>query len=83
MIYKLKLANNQFFGFWREKRTMLAFILTMPGKGSWDGKWSGEGKLYCETRSLEKQKELEWCEWMDDDGNDIDQHFAELADNEE
>lgn len=38
---------------------MLVFILTMPGVGSWNGKWSGEGKLYCKTRSLEKKRELE------------------------
>ncbi len=25
---------------------MIAFILTMPNRGSWNGKWSGEGNLY-------------------------------------
>ena len=38
---------------------MLVFILTMPGTGSWNGKWTGEGRLYCETRALDKQKELD------------------------
>ena len=30
----------------------LAFILTMPGCGSWNGKWSGEGKLYAITKKM-------------------------------
>lgn len=25
---------------------MIVFYLSMPGKGSWNGKWSGEGRLY-------------------------------------
>lgn len=30
----------------------IVFTLTMPGCGSWNGKWSGEGKLYAEVRKL-------------------------------
>lgn len=30
----------------------LAFILTMPGCGSWNGKWSGEGQLFAATRKV-------------------------------
>ena len=26
---------------------MIAFVLTMPNVGSWNGKWSGENQLYC------------------------------------
>lgn len=26
---------------------MKAFFLTMPGNNSWNGKWSGDGDLYC------------------------------------
>lgn len=29
---------------------MIAFILSMPGKGSWNNQWSGEDKLYVEFR---------------------------------
>lgn len=29
---------------------MIVFELTMPGVGSWNGKWSGAGKLYIRTR---------------------------------
>jgi hypothetical protein len=34
----------------------LAFILTMPGCPSWNGKWSGEGRLYCIVRSFSTNK---------------------------
>jgi hypothetical protein len=42
-----------------------AFILTMPGSPSWNGKWSGDGQLYAritKTRSkkiYDKLKDLE------------------------
>ena len=29
---------------------MKAFILTMPNAASWNGKWSGEGRLYAKVR---------------------------------
>lgn len=32
----------------------LAFILTMPNVGSWNGKWSGEGNLYAITRQANR-----------------------------
>ena len=35
---------------------MLAFTLTMPGVGSWNGRWTGEGDLYCKVVSLPKGK---------------------------
>lgn len=31
------------------------FKLTMPGRASWDGKWSGEGKNYTLTRELDHE----------------------------
>jgi hypothetical protein len=31
----------------------IEFKLAMPGRGSWDGKWSGEGKNYTLTRVVE------------------------------
>lgn len=36
---------------------MLLFTLTMPNVGSWNGKWSGDGKLYCRSRKLSKDLE--------------------------
>lgn len=42
--------------------------------------FSNAGGLEIYEKNYET-KELEWCEWMDDDGNDIDQHFEELAQN--
>ena len=48
---------------------LIAFTLTMPGKGSWDGRWSGEGDLYCLIRSFrgkekeEQAKELDGQSW--------------------
>lgn len=32
--------------------TSVAFILSMPGRNSWDGRWSGEGTLYCIVRKF-------------------------------
>ena len=29
---------------------MISFELSMPNKGSWDGKWSREGQLFVRTR---------------------------------
>lgn len=31
---------------------ILSFTLSMPNNNAWDGKWSGEGKLYAVTRSF-------------------------------
>ena len=36
----------------RKRQVHVAFILTMPGVGSWNGKWSGEGDLYAIVRSF-------------------------------
>ena len=36
---------------------MIAFSLSMPNAGSWNGKWSGEGRLYAKIRKLDKAKE--------------------------
>lgn len=35
---------------------ILAFELSMPSVGSWNGKWSGEENLYIKFRTLHKQK---------------------------
>lgn len=34
----------------------LAFFLSMPGCPSWNGKWSGEGRLYCIVRRFGSKK---------------------------
>ncbi len=36
-------------------KSQVAFILTMPNNNSWNGKWSGEGKLYVKVRKLGKK----------------------------
>ena len=33
-------------------RYVLQFTLTMPGVNSWDGKWSGQSKLFAVTRTV-------------------------------
>lgn len=33
-----------------EKGKMIIFELTMPGCGSWNGKWSGECRLYAKSK---------------------------------
>ena len=30
-----------------EKKTKVLFTLTFPGVNTWNGRWTGEGKLYC------------------------------------
>lgn len=32
----------------------IAFVLTMPGNNSWNGKWSGDGKLFAVVKSFRK-----------------------------
>jgi hypothetical protein len=34
----------------------IAFILTMPNRGSWNGRWSGEKNLYCVVRNFSDGK---------------------------
>lgn len=29
------------------RNTRVAFVLTMPNRGSWNGRWSGENDCYC------------------------------------
>jgi hypothetical protein len=40
----------------RTRNTRIAFNLTMPNVGSWNGKWSGQGKLYALIRSVPTDK---------------------------
>jgi hypothetical protein len=35
---------------------IVAYILTMPNNNSWNGKWTGDGKLYVRTRSYRNEK---------------------------
>jgi len=37
----------------------LAFILTMPNRGSWNGGWSGEDRIYCILKSFTSKKDME------------------------
>lgn len=36
---------------------MLAYILTMPNRGSWNGQWSGQGNLYARVGKPGKEVE--------------------------
>lgn len=38
---------------------ILKFELSMPSVNSWNGKWSGEGKLYCIVKSFNSRKDVE------------------------
>ena len=38
---------------------MLSFELTMPNVGSWNGKWTGDGRTYFRTRKVDRKKENE------------------------
>lgn len=35
--------------------TRIAFQLSMPGRASWDGRWSGEKNLYVDVRPVRDQ----------------------------
>lgn len=37
----------------------LAFVLTMPCSPTWNGRWSGEGKLYAIVENVRKQEQAE------------------------
>lgn len=37
----------------------LAFRLSMPSCGSWDGKWSGAAKFYAITKSFQRNRRAE------------------------
>ena len=37
-------------------KMLIAFELSMPGKGSWNRKWAGEGRPYIRVRNLPKQQ---------------------------
>jgi hypothetical protein len=41
------------------KAKRIAFQLSMPGRGSWDGKWSGEDRLYVVVRLFRDQKKAD------------------------
>lgn len=36
-------------------KSQVAFILTMPNVGSWNGQWTGNSKLYVKVRKLGKK----------------------------
>lgn len=38
---------------------MIAFVLSMPNRGSWNGKWSGDGDLFARVSKLSQEKEAE------------------------
>lgn len=50
---------------------MIVFMLTMPGVGSWNGKWTGNDRLYCRVlpeRSVPKELVGHSYEYAWDDG---------------
>ena len=38
---------------------LVAFQLTMPNVGSWDGKWSGSDSLYARVRKARSKTDIE------------------------
>src|SRR6478736_5138864 len=51
---------------------ILSFQLTMPNVGSWNGKWSGEGRKYYKVRkvSASYMKKQEWFKELLEKGRD-------------
>jgi hypothetical protein len=59
----------------------LAFILTMPNSGSWNGKWTGQGSIYARVKTFsnkgyEEVKDLEgknfYYSWNDGWGANVE-----------
>lgn len=46
----------------------LAFILTMPGCPSWNGRWSGEGSLYARVQNFTTKKQIAKAEELKQKG---------------
>lgn len=40
----------------RKRMVLIAFELSMPNVGSWNGKWTGEGRPYIRVREVDDQK---------------------------
>jgi hypothetical protein len=38
---------------------MLAFTLTMPGRASWDGRWSGDGQKFVRVRTIRGRRQIQ------------------------
>lgn len=38
---------------------LVAFILSMPSNNSWDGRWSGDDKLFAVVKSFQGRGEIE------------------------
>ena len=41
---------------------ILAFTLSMPGCGSWNGRWTGEKRFHALTRTFQSKKAIEKAE---------------------
>lgn len=39
-----------------KKHAWVAFVLTMPGRGSWDGRWSGDDVVFAKCKMLTQGK---------------------------
>jgi hypothetical protein len=40
----------------RNRKVSVAFILTMPGAASWNGQWSGRGRLYARVLRISQRR---------------------------
>jgi hypothetical protein len=40
----------------RRDEMIIAFVLSMPSVGSWDGKWTGASNYYAKTRNIGRSK---------------------------
>jgi len=47
---------------------ILEFKLTMPGRGSWDGRWTGEARNYVRVRSIRNANAKTIQECLNEDG---------------
>lgn len=49
----------------KQAKAKVAFTLSMPGRASWDGRWSGEDRLYCIVQAVPAAKaaELDGKSW--------------------
>ena len=45
------------------KQPLMSFTLTMPGRGGWNGQWSGSDRLYVDVRRRPPGCEITQCDF--------------------
>ena len=64
-------------------KSKLLFILTMPNVGSWNGKWTGEGRVYARARNAKQYPDCKegsyYYSWGDGWGANVEVRKVTVA----